>query len=72
MKNIIAKEVFLKHREVKKWLWWWEFGTDWYYVNSVWWYGNVESVVKYMSNQRKRYKTFHRNLPEQWKLFEVS
>lgn len=73
IKSIIAREVFLKHPEVKKYLWWWEFWTDGYYINTVWWYGNVESVMKYVQNQwkdKKTYKSMYKWTIRQQSLFE--
>jgi len=63
MKSIIAKEVFKRAPEVKQWLRWWEFWTDWYYVNTVWWFGSIDMIEKYIKNQgnnTKNYKQMYR------------
>lgn len=63
MKSIIAKQVFKLAPEVKDWLRWWEFRTDWYYVNTVWWFWDVDMIEKYIKNQWKKpecYKKMYR------------
>jgi REP element-mobilizing transposase RayT len=69
----VAREVFIKHPEVKNYLWWWEFWSDGYYINSVWWYWNIESVMRYVQNQwrdKKTYKSMYKGKIKQQSLFE--
>ena len=61
-KSITAKEIFKTYPEIKKRLWWWQFRTDWYYINTVWWYWTVELIEKHIQNQwnNKTYKKMYR------------
>ena len=61
VKSILAKEIFIRSPEVKKWLWWWQFWTDWYYINTVWWYWDIQMIEKYIQNQwNNTYKKMYR------------
>ena len=68
MKSIIAKEIFKRNRDVKKWLRGWEFWTDWYYVNTVWIHWSADVIMKYVENQwNKDYSIVHK-----WKIRQLS
>ena len=60
-KSITAKEIFLKHPEVKKKLWKGHFWTSGYYLNTVGRFGNEEVIRNYVKNQGKNYKQIHRS-----------
>ena len=70
IKSIIAKEIFMKHPEVKRILWGGNFWTSGYYANTVGQYGNEEVIKKYLQQQgsEKEYKQFHKG---QLNLFEI-
>ena len=53
IKSITAREIFAKHKEVKKVLWGGNLWTSGYYVNTVGQYGNEEVIQKYIQNQGK-------------------
>lgn len=61
IKSITAKELFLKHPEIKKMLWGGKFWTSGYYVNTVGLYGNKDVIRKYIENQgmSKEYVKVH-------------
>jgi len=62
VKSLTAREIFKLHPEVKKQLWWWEFWTKWYYVNTVWRYWSEEMIRRYVQNQWQKksdYKIIH-------------
>ena len=65
VKSITAREIFVRHPEVKKKLWGGEFWSDGYYVSSVGKHGNEEAITKYVSNQGKEseYKALHKQQP---------
>ena len=50
-KSITAKEIFLRHPEVKKKLWGGKFWTSGYYANTVGQYGNEDVIQRYVKNQ---------------------
>ena len=60
-KSITAKQIFLKHPEVKKFLWGGKFWTAGYYINTVGLHGNEEQIRKYVQNQGKTYQQIHRD-----------
>ena len=62
IKSITAKEIFLKHPEVKKKLWGGQFWSDGYFVSSVGKSGNEEVITNYVKNQgnEKEYKRLHK------------
>ncbi len=53
IKSITAREIFAKHKDVKKVLWGGNLWTSGYYVNTVGQYGNEEVIQKYIQNQGK-------------------
>ena len=53
IKSITAREIFAKHKDVKKVLWGGNLWTSGYYVNTVGQYGNTEVIQKYIQNQGK-------------------
>ena len=61
LKSITAREVFLKHPEVKKKLWGGEFWTDGYFVNTVSKFGDETSISNYVRDQgrEKEYTILH-------------
>lgn len=62
VKSLTAREIFMKHPEVKKKLWWGgEFWTDGYFVNTVSKFGDETSISRYVRDQgvEKDYKVLH-------------
>ena len=59
-KSIIGKEIFKKHREVKRKLWGGKFWTSGYYMNTVGQYANEEVIKRYVENQGRDYRQLHR------------
>ena len=61
LKSIIAKEIFIKHPEVKTRLWGGEFWTDGYFVNTVSKFGDEISISRYVRDQglEKEYTVLH-------------
>ena len=53
IKSITAREIFAKHKEVKKVLWGGNLWTSGYYVNTVGQFSNTEVIKKYIQNQGK-------------------
>ena len=53
IKSITAREIFSKHKEVKKVLWGGNLWTSGYYVNTVGQFSNTEVIKKYIQNQGK-------------------
>lgn len=66
-KSITAKEIFKRHKEVKKVLWGGHFWTSGFYMNTVGKYANEKVIEAYVENQGKKYKRIHR---DQLTLFE--
>ena len=60
-KSITAKQIFLKHPEVKQFLWGGKFWTSGYYINTVGLHGNEEQIKKYVQEQGKTYQQIHRD-----------
>ena len=60
-KSITAKQIFLKHPEVKQFLWGGKFWTAGYYINTVGLHGNEEQIKKYVQQQGKTYQQIHRD-----------
>lgn len=50
LKSLIARELFLKHPEIKKELWDGIFWTTGYYANTVGLYGSRDVIMTYVSN----------------------
>ena len=67
IKSITGKEIFRRHREVKKVLWGGHFWTSEYYINTVGRYGNEEVIANYVKDQGLQYQRIYRN---QLKLFD--
>ena len=60
-KSITAKQIFLKHPDVKQFLWGGKFWTSGYYINTVGLHGNEEQIKKYVQEQGKTYQQIHRD-----------
>ncbi len=60
-KSIIAKEIFLRNPEVKKFLWGGQFWTKGYYINTVGLHSNEEQIKKYVQEQGKSYQQIYRD-----------
>ena len=60
IKSIRAKQIFIKHPEVKKMLWGGNIWTSGYYANTVGQYGNEKTIQQYVKGQGDEYKQFHR------------
>ena len=56
VKSITAKQIFKKHKEVKKLLWGGNLWTSGYYANTVGQYSSKDAIVKYIQNQGKDQK----------------
>ena len=54
VKSITARQIFLEHPEVKKWLWGGEFWTDGYFVSTVGKNTNEDVIREYVKNQGKQ------------------
>jgi REP element-mobilizing transposase RayT len=67
IKSITAREIFKKHKEVKKKLWGGHFWTSGYYVNTVGHYGNEKVIKEYIERQGGQYRRVYRG---QLELFE--
>ena len=48
IKSITAKQLFVRHPEIKAMLWGGNFWTSGYYANTVGQYGNAEVIKKYV------------------------
>ena len=59
IKSITAKEIYLEHPEVKKYLWGGHIWTTGYYINTVGAYGNEEMICNYVEKQGKQYKQIY-------------
>ena len=51
IKSITAREIFAKHKEVKKFLWGGNLWTSGFYANTVSEYANAEGIQQYIANQ---------------------
>jgi len=60
-KSITAKQIFLKHPEVKQFLWGGQFWTTGYSINTVGLHGNEETIKKYVQEQGKHYHQIFRD-----------
>ena len=60
IKSISAKQIFLRHPEVKEMLWGGNFWTSGFYLNTVGQYANEEVIKRYVQNQGKNYQLIHR------------
>ena len=59
IKSITAREVFLKHPEVKKQLWGGNLWTSGFYANTVGQFANEETIRNYVRDQGKKYTKVH-------------
>jgi len=53
IKSITAREIFIKHKEVKKVLWGGNLWTSGFYANTVGMYANQDVIKKYIQEQGK-------------------
>ena len=62
VKSILAREIFVKHPEVKLKLWGGEFWSDGYFVNTVSKFGDESTITKYVRDQgqEKEYTLLHK------------
>lgn len=51
VKSITARELFKRHPELKKRVWWWQFWSDGWYIWTVGDWTNSEIVKKYIREQ---------------------
>ena len=51
IKSITAKEIFIRHKEVKKILWGGNLWTSGYYANTVGHHATEQAIQKYIANQ---------------------
>ena len=59
IKSITAREIFAKHKEVKKLLWGGNLWTSGFYANTVGQYASEEAIREYVKNQGKEYHKVH-------------
>ena len=59
IKSITAREVFVKHPEVKKELWGGNLWTSGFYANTVGQFANEETIRNYVRDQGKKYTKVH-------------
>ena len=59
IKSITAREIFSKHKEVKKILWGGNLWTSGFYANTVGQYASEEVIRDYVKNQGKKYTKVH-------------
>ncbi|MCD6441237.1 MAG: IS200/IS605 family transposase [Candidatus Marinimicrobia bacterium] len=67
IKSILAREIFKRYPEVKRFLWGGHFWMSGYYANTVGRYGNEIVIQEYVKGQGKKYDQIYRG---QLKLFE--
>ena len=60
LKSISARELFKRHKELKKLLWVGNLLTSGYYANTVGQYANEDVISNYVKNQRKEYRRIYR------------
>ena len=60
IKSISARELLLKHKEIKKILWGGNLWTSGYYANTVGQYANEDVISNYVKNQRKEYRRIYK------------
>ena len=58
IKSITAREIFRKHKEIKKILWGGNLWTSGYYANTVGQYGSKDMIKQYIQNQGKKEKEY--------------
>ena len=59
VKSITAREIFSKHKEVKKLLWGGHLWTSGFYANTVGQYASEEVIRDYVKSQGKKYTKVH-------------
>ena len=59
VKSITAREIFSKHKEVKKMLWGGNLWTSGFYANTVGQYASEEVIRDYVKSQGKKYTKVH-------------
>lgn len=59
IKSITAREIFKKHKKVKKKLWGGSLWSSGYYANTVGQFANEEMIINYVKNQGKKYHKIH-------------
>ncbi len=59
IKSITAREIFLKHPEVKKQLWGGSLWTSGFYANTVGQFANEETIRNYVKDQGREYTKVH-------------
>jgi len=60
-KSLIAREIFRRHKEVKKFLWGGSFWSSGYYATTVGQYGNENVIREYVQKQGQQYDLIERN-----------
>ncbi len=60
IKSISARELILRHKEIKKLLWGGNLWTSGYYANTVGQYATEEVISNYVKNQRKEYRRIYK------------
>ena len=60
-KSITAREIFKRHRELRKFLWGGHVWTSGFYMNTVGQYANEKVIQAYVEGQGKKYKRIHRD-----------
>lgn len=61
IKGNTSREIFKKHKEVKKQLWGGNLWTSGFYANTVGLYGNKDIIQNYVKNQGKTYNQIYQN-----------
>ncbi len=64
VKSITAREVFKKIPEVKSMLWEGEFWTKGFYINTVGYSGDKETIANYVRNQGLKYQQIYSQQPK--------
>ena len=60
-KSLTAREIFRRHKEVKKFLWGGSFWSSGYYATTVGQYGNENVIREYIQKQGQQYDLIERN-----------
>ena len=60
IKRLTARELYIRHPEIKKQLWGGNIWTSGYYANTVGQYGNEKVIREYVQKQGNEYKQIHR------------
>ena len=58
IKSITAREIFSKHKEMRKIMWGGNIWTSGYYANTVGQYASKDAIVKYIQNQGREEEYF--------------